>query len=183
MPRKKTTNIDADALDTHKTKRRPAKPKAEREPSVILNDQQKAYVDARASGLEKTPAAIAAGYKGNSPSIATELEKHPGVRDLLQAEQRKNAYMLGITRETVLQGMMDAVADAKALADPMAQIAGWREIAKICGYYAPEVKKIELSAGAKTVLQRMEQMDDEELLRLAESEIIDVEFTEVRHDH
>ena len=36
---------------------------------------------------------------------------------------------------------------AREQQDPAAMIAGWREIAKLCGYYAPERRRIEVSTG------------------------------------
>lgn len=149
-----------------------------RKKSAVLTDQQSQYVEARASGLNKKDSLASAGYSA-TPSIATELEKTPSVKELLSLEYRKNAGILGITRDDVLRGLMEAVTDAKMLADPTSQIAGWREIAKICGYYAPEVRRIELGTSAKNYMQHLEQLDDVELLKLAEADVIDVDFTEV----
>lgn len=147
-----------------------------REKSVLLTAKQAKYVDARASGLTVKDAMVVAGMKPND-GTGHDLERTPKITAALAAERAKNAYMLGLTREKVLEGMMEAIDQAKLLADPMSQIAGWKEIAKICGFYAPEVKKIELSAKAKSYLDRLEQMADDELLRIAEGEVIDGEFT------
>lgn len=135
---------------------------------------------ARASGLNAKDSMAAAGMKPND-GTANALEKLPRVKELLKAEQRKNAYMLGLTREQVLQGMMDAIDQAKLLSDPLTQIAGWREVAKICGFYAPEVKKVELSGSGKQVIDRLRSLSDEELLQIAEGDVIDAEFEEVKH--
>lgn len=149
-----------------------------RKKSAVLTEQQTQYVEARASGLNKKDSLASAGYS-TSPSTATELEKTPSIKELLSLEYRRNAGILGITREDVLRGLQEAVQDAKILADPMGQIAGWREIAKICGYYAPEVRRIELGTNAKNYMQHLEQLDDAELLKLAEADVIDVDFTQV----
>lgn len=181
MPRK---SIDEDLIPS-KSRKKVTPAKSSRSKSVVVDaepiratEKQRKYAEARGLGLKRTDAAAAAGMKPNDGTL-NALEKTPNVMELLKAEGRKNAYMLGMTRDKVLQGMLDAVDQAKLLTDPMAQIAGWREIAKICGFYAPEVKKIELSGGAKRVLQRFEQMSDDELLALHEGEIIDVEFKEI----
>lgn len=155
------------------------KQKTTRNRSSVLTDTQEKYVDARASGLTQKDSMLAAGMKPNN-GTANALEKNPKVAELLKAEHRKNAYMLGLTRDKVLQGMLDAIDDAKVLSDPMTQIVGWREIAKICGFYAPEVKKVEISGTGKQIVDRMRQLSDEELLAIAEAEIIDGEFTEVK---
>lgn len=145
-----------------------------------LTEKQEKFALGVASGLTVKDSMAAAGMQPHD-GTGNALTKHPGVQDLMKAEQRKNAYMLGLTREDVLKGMMEAVEDAKIMSDPMSQIAGWREIAKICGFYAPEVKKIEISGKGKALIDRMATMTDEELLQMAEGEPIDVEFTEVKH--
>lgn len=155
-----------------------AKSRSSRKQSALLEQRRAAFVEARASGLTVADSMVAAGMQPND-GTGHQLEKNPVVQAMLTAQGRKNAYMLGLTREDVLEGMMEAVQQAKLIADPMAQIAGWREVAKICGFYAPEVKKIELGDSAKTFLQRLEQMDDAELLKLANSEVVDVDFTEM----
>lgn len=112
----------------------------------------------------------------DSKEYGVALMANPKLRQALINEQVKNAVMLGLTRDQVLQGMMDAVDQAKTMADPVAQIAGWREIAKICGFYAPEVKKIELTGGAKRVVDRMQQLSDKELFEIANA--TDIDFVE-----
>lgn len=158
--------------------RKPTAPaeKKTRAKSSLLTERQEKFVDARASGLKVKDAMTVAGMKPHD-GTGNALEKNPNIRQALSAEYRKNAYMLGLTRESVLEGMMEAIDQAKIIADPMSQIAGWREIAKICGFYAPEVKKIEISGTSKTILDRMRSLSDEELLQIAEAEIIDGEAT------
>lgn len=169
---------DGLGLKTPKRKAAPKKRTA-RQQSILTEQRRTAYAEARSSGLDIATSLATAGYNPDHPSTGTELENHPTVKDLMKAEGRKNAYMLGLSREDVLKGMMEAVDQAKLIADPMTQIAGWREIAKICGFYAPEVKRIEIGDSAKAYIQRMEQLDDAELLKLVNSEIIEAEFTEV----
>jgi hypothetical protein len=45
-----------------------------------------------------------------------------------------------------------------------AQIRGWVEIAKLLGYYAPEVKKLNLSVSGQVLMSKYEGTSDEELL-------------------
>ena len=150
-----------------------------RQKSAVVSERQTKYVDARASGLDKQDALAVAGYSA-TPSTASELDKMPSIKEALSAEFRKNQIMLGFTREDVLQGMKTAVEQAVLLADPTSQIAGWREIGKIIGCYAPEVRKIELTANGRVYLTQLEQMDDAELLKLAEADVLEGEFKEVQ---
>lgn len=124
-----------------------------------------------------------AGFSPQSAaSSARDLERSPKITQALVAERAKNAKILGISREDVLNGIMRAVEDAKMMADPANQIAGWREIAKICGFYAPEIKKVVLDEGAQAYLNRLEKLDDAELLRIAEGKTIDSTAVEVTDD-
>lgn len=156
-----------------------AKKRQVRDRSLVLSEVHAKVVDGVASGMTATDAIAAAGM-ASDPGSQNSLMTRDDIKKALSAERRRNQYMLGMTRETILQGIKDAVDQAVLLADPVAQIMGWKEIGKICGFYAPEVKRIELSDGAKNYLQRMEQMSDDELLKLGESEVTDVEFEEIR---
>lgn len=155
------------------------KPRRAKSELMKLTDKQEAFVEARSLGVKAADAGIAAGFSPNGiDSSMSDLEKIPSVRERLSQKYRMNQYMLGLTREQVLQGMMDAIDDAKTLSEPLTQIAGWREIAKICGFYAPEIKKVELSATGKQAVDRLRALSDEELLQIAEGDVIDVEFKE-----
>lgn len=90
---------------------------------------------------------------------------------------------LSITREKIQAMVMDAVDMAKVIGDPNAIIRAAAELNKMCGFYAPETKIIELGAGAREMRNVLESMDDNELLKLLErddSDIIDIEFEEVQ---
>ena len=50
-----------------------------------------------------------------------------------------------VTRQRVMNGMLAAIAEARAAADPMAQIRGWCEVAKMLGYYAQRFSAVELN--------------------------------------
>jgi phage terminase small subunit len=132
-----------------------------------LTDNQKAYVENRAYGMNKQDAARGAGYS-DAAKEALRLEQLPTITEALQAERSANARLSGFTRQDVLDGIKEAINDAKILADPQAQIAGWREIAKICGHYAPEVKQHVLTSGQQAVRGNMELLSDEDLLRIVE---------------
>ena len=65
-----------------------------------------------------------------------------------------------------MKGFLEAIDIARAKSDPAGIVAGWREIAKMCGFYAPERKQVELSAAACAHRQRIADMSDEELAEL-----------------
>lgn len=143
-----------------------------------LTPQQVEYVAARAKGMNCVQAAQAAGY--STPNIqGYQLENKPHVKAALQKEWKRAEKAAEISKKRVLDGMMDAIDQAKLMADPTAQISGWREIAKICGYYEPQRLQVEVSVSAKRLFSQFETLSDEELLKIAEKEVIDVDEFEV----
>jgi DNA uptake protein ComE-like DNA-binding protein len=45
-------------------------------------------------------------------------------------------------------------------------VSGLRAIGKMLGFYAPEVKKVDLNVAGQVELKRMNQMSDAELLQI-----------------
>lgn len=137
-----------------------------------LTDKQKAYVEARARGVERTESAIMAGYSltpkarlPESPTILAELA-------YIRAEQRKTS---GITKEKILELLMDAADMARTLEDPVAMVTAARELGKMLGYYAPEVKKIIHGMDHEQLKKALSEMNDEELMKLAHAKTIEGE--------
>ena len=52
-------------------------------------------------------------------------------------------------------------------------LAGYRDISKMMGYNAPEVKKVEVTTSQGRLRSKMQALSDEDLLRLAEGGEID----------
>lgn len=77
------------------------------------------------------------------------------------------AERLAVTRERVLAELEVAINVAREQRNPAAQIAGWREIAKICGYYAPERQRVDLTVNDARWERVLREMPDEELQGLA----------------
>lgn len=142
---------------------------------VDLTEKQAVYVDARGRGKGRRTAAAEAGY-ADPERNSHKIENLPAVQGAIERERANYRLVSGITRQDVLDGMMEAINQGKLLADPQAQIAGWREIAKIHGYYAPEVKKIELTGNQQRKVSQLENLTDQELLEMAalEGEFEDV---------
>lgn len=155
--------------------------------ALLANDElthnQKHYVENRAFGMGKQDAARAAGYATASAAAdATNLEQLPKITEALASERAMNARLIGYSRQDVLEGLKSAIDDAKILADPSSQIAGWREIAKICGYYAPEVKEVHLTGAQLRARGELELLSDDELLRLSNRPAIEGQSTRIE-DH
>jgi phage terminase small subunit len=107
------------------------------------------------------------------------LSEDPRIVRAVNFLRKKNEQSILTSRKKVLEGFLEAIEQAKLMSEPMVQIAGWREIGKMCGYYAPEVKEININVGAKRVIGQLEVMSDQELLQLIEKDREAIESTAV----
>lgn len=83
------------------------------------------------------------------------------------------------TREDVVFGLKEAIDQAKVLADPMAQIAGWREIAKMKGFDKAPSININLHGTIDQMKRQIQSLPTEELMRLAGENVLDADFYRV----
>lgn len=153
---------------------------ARKKSSIVpeLTAKQAAYVDLRAKGVSRRSAATEAGFDIKHDGTIAALETSAAVA--LALEQAREAYKKAakIERQDVVEGIKEAIEMARMLSDPQGMIAGWRELAKLCGLYAPEVKKIELSMSANRAKTKYEALSDEELFKIANGTVVDGEWTE-----
>jgi len=147
---------------------------AQRPQSILLTEQQAAFVDATLSGKDRIEAARTAGY-ANPVSNGAAVEKTTAVQAALRSAREELSSASQITRADVIDGFMEAINIAKLAADPSAMIKGWSETAKVLGLYAPEVKKIEMSMNQKRLASKYEAMSDQELLDIIEGKCVRLE--------
>jgi phage terminase small subunit len=139
-----------------------------------LSLEEEAYADARARGLPPKQAARAACIPIQE---AKEYEKQPNVVYMINTRRKLLREEARITRDDVIDGFMEAIRQAKLLGDPSTQIAGWREIGKMLGYYEPERRVIQLSDRREEALAQLQAADTEQLLRLVGPDgVIEAEF-------
>jgi len=126
-------------------------------------------------------AARLAGYSMSKSMQKERLMDNPKVVRAVKHLQGRYENAIVATRKMVLEGFLDAIEQAKLMSDPAVQIAGWREVGKMCGYYAPEIKEVNINHGVKRVIGQLEVMSDDELMKLIEkdSEIIEAEAIQV----
>lgn len=90
---------------------------------------------------------------------------------------------VNITREDVVRGLKDAVDQAVILADPMAQIAGWREIAKILGYDKTPNVNLHIQGNLDQIRHQLRGLSTADLLREAgQTDVIDADFYKVSNE-
>lgn len=152
-------------------------------PLHYLTEQQRLFVDSIVKGKAPQVAARIAGY-AQPERQGYAIVRSPKVAAAIQYLHKKHEKAADMTRKKVMDGMLEAVEMAKLQADPGNMIAGWREIGRMCGYYAPEVKKIDINISTKRVIDKMETLSDEDLVKMIEesSQIIEAEAIEVLND-
>ena len=148
------------------------------DPSQPLTEKQRMFVHHLVHDkLNQTAAARLAGF--NQPATAANsLMKNPKVLAAIAEERAEYAKASGMTKRKVIEGFAEAIDLARIKADPVAMIAGWREIGKMCGFYEATKTKVEVSVQGQVLIQRLNTMSDEELLALVEGDpsILEGEF-------
>jgi phage terminase small subunit len=105
---------------------------------------------------------------------------------MLAAREKVRAALrerVNITREDVIAGLKSAIDQAEILADPVAQIAGWREIAKMLGYDKTPNVNIHIQGTLDQVRRQFQGMPVEDLVREAGlGGVIDGDFYQLKSD-
>jgi phage terminase small subunit len=134
----------------------------------MSNTRQQRFIDEYLIDGNGTAAAIRAGYSKRSAKMqASRLMTNDDILRVLNERRRRLAGDFRIKREEVLCGFLDAIERAKVQGNPAAEITGWREVAKMLGFYAPEVLKVHLGDDHERLQKKFEAMSDQELLVIA----------------
>ena len=149
-------------------------------PLAGLTEQQRIFCEQVAAGKNPITAARIAGYS-TPEAQGHAMVKTPRVAEAIRYLHKKHERLVDMDRKRVMDGFLEAIEMAKLQADSGNMISGWREIGRMCGYYAPEVKKVEITVSGKRVIDQLEVLTDEALLQMvAESQnIIEMDATEV----
>lgn len=130
-----------------------------------LSTRRTQFVAEYAINRNGAAAAVRAGYSERSAKVtASRLLTDANVRAVLAVREAENARVLNVTRNRVVAEIQRAIAVATEKTDAMAMIAGWREIAKMCGFYAPsQSQRVTPSPEGAVILEKLRAMSDEEL--------------------
>jgi phage terminase small subunit len=134
-------------------------------PDKPLTEKQRLFVQYWAQGDSIPIASRRAGYN-DAAGIAYRMVKMPNILKLkakYEAEWEETSQM---TRKKVMDGMLEAIEMAKLMAEPASMIAGWREIGKLCGYYAPVEHKMKIDVTGNVIVDKLNSMSDAELLKI-----------------
>jgi phage terminase small subunit len=114
-------------------------------------------------------AAVRAGYSPRTArQIAHRLLTKADVAHAVRKGEAQIAAAVQASRDDVMAGLLHAIDVARQKGDVMAQIAAWREIAKLCGYYCPERQRVEVAVDRWKLRAQFEVMTDAELLAVIE---------------
>ncbi len=138
-----------------------------------LSPQQEHLVDGLLSGKSKSQAARDAGFSTSVPAGSR------AVQSVLDEARAALASATNIRKQDVVNGVLEAIDRARAGGEPATEIKGWTEIAKMLGYYAPEVKKIQLSLDQGRMKSKFEALSDEELMEIASKPVIEGVYSHV----
>ena len=137
------------------------------DPNKPLTEMQKAFVKHWAAGETILSASVKAGY-ADGGRIAYRMARMPNILALYQEEKRAYERAANMTRERVMEGLLDGVEMARMQGDATNVIGGWKTIGQMCGYFAPIAQKIDVTLNGKLQLEQAQvaKMSDEELMTL-----------------
>ena len=140
-----------------------------------FTERQRILVKHLVEGKPLETAIRLSGYKSNA--TGWKIIRDERIQGEVRRQQRLNENKMVMSRKKVMDGFMAAIEQAKIMSEPMTQISGWREIAKMCGYYAPEIRNINVNVTSQRLLTQLETLSDADLLQMIEkdSEIIEGE--------
>lgn len=126
--------------------------------------------------LGMSPARAAELLNIGSPYAMLQRPRVREAREIIRDNMRQ--HRVKFTKDDIVDGIKEAIDQAKLIDDPMAQIRGWTEIADLLGYKSKQSGvTINISNDAR---KQIAALPDNELMRLAgDGDIIDGEFRRV----
>lgn len=111
-------------------------------------------------------------------TAAKKLMSRPRVKMAIQQALEEKAHAVGVEQKDVLQVVQEAIEMARAKGDPMVMLQGADRLAKMFGHYEPMKIQVEQNVTVNATVKSIGNMSNEELLRLAEGDAIEGQFTE-----
>jgi hypothetical protein len=113
----------------------------------------------------------AAARQADMGETGSVIAARPHVAAAIAEQRANNAQKMELTRDKILQGIMDAIKRAEIIGEPMTEIAGWREAAKISGFYEAPKDKRELTDKQQRFLQMIQELPEEQLLAMLAKDV------------
>lgn len=137
--------------------------------STALTVKQARFCDEYVVCGNAAAAARAAGYRERSArQIGFENLTKPDIQIAIQARQQAHADALELTRQDVLKALLGAIQAAQEAGKPAVMISGWKELSRLCGFYEPEIQRVDpLTTEAELIRRKIEALPTNALLELA----------------
>ena len=144
--------------------------------STVLTAKQARFIDEYLVDANGTQASIRAGYGAAGARVAAHrLLTNVAISSAIEARRQADSARLALTRQNVLQQLMDAFGLAREMGQPAAMVAAARELGRLMGFYAPgKVESIVSRANAfeKEYVQRLTDDELMSMISLAEAALI-----------
>lgn len=127
-----------------------------------LTDMQREFVKYWAQGESIMSAGAKAGYAVSETCY--RMVRQPNIMAAYQEEKRLYEASCQMSRKQVMEGFLEAIDLARMCEEPGTMVAGWKEVARMCGYYEPVRVQISTSPDAANIEKQMNSMTDNELL-------------------
>jgi hypothetical protein len=118
-----------------------------------------------AHGESKYSAALKAGYQDGGETFY-RISKYPETIAIYDREKALFEAACQMTRKRVMDGLLEGIEMAKLAGEPSSMIAGWREIGKMCGYYEPVKRTLDITVNGSVLVKQLERKTDAELLEM-----------------
>jgi hypothetical protein len=133
-----------------------------------LTTRQALFVDHYALCGNAAEAARLSGYSAQTARvIGPENLSKPAVKQALQARRQVFQAELEVTRQDVVNVLQEAIVMAKSQSNPGAMIQGCVQLAKLLGFYEPEVVQVGFSPENDRLKAKFAAMSDDELMAIA----------------
>lgn len=133
-----------------------------------LTARQALFVEHYALCSNAAEAARLAGYSADtSRQIGSRLLSNVDIKAALQARRQVFQAELEVTRQDVVNCLQEAILMAKSQLNPSAMIQGCVQLAKLLGFYEPEVIQVGFSAENASLKAKFAAMSDEDLIAVA----------------
>lgn len=131
-----------------------------------MTPRQARFVDEYLIDGNGTQAATRAGYGAAGARVAAHrLLTNVAISSAIEARRRADSARLAVTRQNVLQQLMEAFDLAREMGQPAAMVAAARELGRLMGFYAPAQATVRLTGEAGSLQRSLSAMTDEELFR------------------
>ena len=136
-------------------------------PAIQLTEKQRRFATEYALDHNASRAARAAGYGVKSAKVTgCRLLTNVNVQRAVAEIEATSERAIEVSRWKTLLELQAAAEIAKSRGDPMAMIAAWREIGKMCGYYPPNRTAVVIDTRQPSAPNPYESMSDDQLMAI-----------------